>query len=102
MEIAMLGEQLSAQEAKKYGLVNFVVAEADLAGQTEKLARRLADGPTRALGNIKKLMHTSMENNWEGQLQLEAEAFVDNVMSADFSEGLTAFMERRPTKFTGK
>ncbi len=101
-ELAMLGEQLTAHDAKQHGLVSFLAPPEKLAEVTETLAKRLATGPTRAYGNIKKLMHASLENNWERQLQMEAECFVDNVTSNDFNEGLTAFVERRPTRFTGR
>ena len=59
-------------EIKDYGLVNFVVPTDELATETKKLALRLASGPTRALGNIKKLMHAAMESGSESQLQIEA------------------------------
>tara|TARA_R110002167_G_scaffold192690_1_gene395261 strand:- start:190 stop:990 length:801 start_codon:yes stop_codon:yes gene_type:complete len=102
MEIAMLGNRFTAREAKELGLVNFVVPDDALAAETETLARRLASGPTRAYGNIKKLMHASMDGDWERQLQLEAECFVDNVTSADFREGLSAVVEKRDSRFTGR
>jgi len=101
-ELAMLGDSLTATEAKEHGLVNFVVADDALAAETEKLVDRLAKSPTRALASIKKLMHASFQNSWEEQLQMEAECFVGNVASDDFREALTSFVEKRPATFTGK
>jgi 2-(1,2-epoxy-1,2-dihydrophenyl)acetyl-CoA isomerase len=102
IEIAMLGSQLTAQEAKDYGLINFLVSDENFVSETEELANRLASGPTQAYGSIKKLMHMSMESSWEEQLQNEAESFVGNVMTDDFGEGLASFMEKRKSQFTGK
>ena len=101
-EIAMLGGQLSAGEAKDLGLVSFVVPPESLAEEAEKLAARLARAPTRALAGVKRLMHASLENSWEDQLQMEADCFVANVTSDDFREGIAAFMERRRSNFTGR
>lgn len=102
IEIAMLGSQLTAREAKEHGLVNFLVGDDELDEETAKLAKRLASGPTQAYGSIKRLMHMSMESSWEEQLQNEAENFVGNVMTDDFGEGLASFMEKRKSKFSGR
>ena len=59
LEIALLGERFTAQEAKEQNILNWVVPKAQLAAETEKLARKLADGPTFALGVAKRLIRTS-------------------------------------------
>lgn len=102
MEIALLGDRFDAQTAKDIGMINFVVPEAELATETAKLATRLANGPTRVYGNTKRLLYRSLENEWESQLQLEAETFADCAARADFREGVTAFAEKRKAIFTGK
>lgn len=102
MEIALLGDRFDAQAAKDMGMINFVVPEADLAAETDKLALRLANGPTRVYGNTKRLLYRSLENEWESQLQLEGETFADCAARADFREGVTAFAEKRKAKFTGQ
>ena len=101
MEIALLGDRYDAASAAAMGMINFVVPAADLAAETSKLAQRLARGPTHVYGNTKRLLNRSLENEFEAQLQLEAETFADCAVRADFREGVTAFIEKRKTKFTG-
>jgi 2-(1,2-epoxy-1,2-dihydrophenyl)acetyl-CoA isomerase len=86
----------------RFGLVNFVVPTPDLEAETDKLARRLAAGPTRAYGHTKQLIYASFENQMERQLQLEAESFAECATTDDFREGVTAFVEKRPAAFQGK
>lgn len=102
MEIALLGDRFDAQAAKDMGMINFVVPQADLAEETNKLATRLANGPTHVYGNTKRLLYASLENSWESQLQLEGETFADCASRSDFREGVAAFKEKRKAKFTGK
>jgi len=101
MEITLLGDRFTAQTAKEWGLVNFVVPTADLQEETDKLARRLANGPTYVYGRSKALLYRSMESQFESQLQAEAEAFSVCASRADFREGVTAFVEKRKANFTG-
>ena len=102
MEMALLGERLDAETMARFGLVNFVVPTQELEAETQALARRLADGPTRAHGHAKRLMYGSFENQMERQLQMEAEAFADCATTEDFREGVTAFLEKRPAAFQGR
>lgn len=102
MEIALLGDRFDAQTAKDIGMINFVVADADLSKETEKLAARLASGPTHVYGNTKALFYRSLESEFESQLQAEAEYFADCAAREDFREGVTAFIEKREPKFTGR
>ena len=102
MEIALLGDRFGAQAAADMGMINFVVPAADLATETSKLAQRLANGPTHVYGNTKRLLYRSLENEFEAQLQLEAETFADCATRADFREGVRAFVEKRKTRFTGQ
>ena len=101
MEMALLGERVSAAEAAAMGMINFVVPAAELEARTLELATRLATGPTHVYGNTKKLFYRSLENEFESQLQLEAEMFADCAVRNDFREGVTAFVEKRKAKFTG-
>jgi 2-(1,2-epoxy-1,2-dihydrophenyl)acetyl-CoA isomerase len=101
MEIALLGERFDAQTAKDIGMINFVVPQADLAAETDKLATRLANGPTTVYGNTKRLLYRSLENSWESQLQLEGETFADCAARNDFREGVQAFAEKRKANFKG-
>lgn len=102
MEMAMLGDRHSAEDMREAGLVNWVVPAADLDAETERLARRLADGPTRAIGAAKRLLIGSWEQQMERQLQLEAEGFADCSLTDDFAEGVEAFIAKRRPRFTGR
>ncbi|OUR79878.1 hypothetical protein A9Q83_02720 [Alphaproteobacteria bacterium 46_93_T64] len=102
MEIAMLGDRFDAQEAHRLGLINYVVPDADLEAETVKLATRLANGPTVAIGRTKKLMHASLTNSMEEQLAMEAESFAACSRTDDWVEGITAFGEKRKPVFKGK
>lgn len=102
MEIALLGDRVTAAAAAAMGMINFVVPSADLARETQKLAERLAAGPTHVYGNTKRLLYRSLENEFESQLQLEAELFADCAMRGDFREGVAAFVEKRKARFTGQ
>jgi 2-(1,2-epoxy-1,2-dihydrophenyl)acetyl-CoA isomerase len=66
-----------------------------------KLARELADGPTIALSLIRKLYWESLDNSFEDQLNLEFESQRLAGTTGDFREGVTAFLEKRPAKFSG-
>ncbi|MEP3244527.1 MAG: enoyl-CoA hydratase [Sneathiella sp.] len=101
MEIAMLGDRFDAEEAHRLGLVNRVVPTADIAAETDKLACRLANGPTVAIGRTKQMMHASLGNSMEEQLHSEAENFAACSATNDWVEGVTAFGEKRKPEFKG-
>jgi len=101
-ELALLGDRFDAETAKDYGLVNWVVPAGDLQAETEKLAKRLAKGPTVAYGRTKALLQRSLDNPLERQLQLEAENFSACAVEPDFAEGVGAFVEKRKPDFSGK
>lgn len=102
MEIALLGERFNAAKALDWGIVNRVVPRADLEAETLKLARGLADGPTLALGHIKRLFRTALDTGWAEQGAREAESISTLAASADHLEGLSAFLEKRKPAFTGR
>lgn len=101
IEMTLLGDRYTAQQMADMGLVNFVVADADLDSECAKLAARLANGPTHVYGMGKKLMYRSLENEFESQLQMEAECFADCAKRNDYREGVAAFVEKRKPNFTG-
>jgi len=101
MELSLLGEKLPAETALAWGLVNRVHDDAALAGEALTLARDLANGPTVALGLMRNLYWESAENSFEDQLNLECRSQRTAGGTADFKEGVTAFLEKRPAQFRG-
>ena len=102
LELALLSEPIDAQTALRIGLVNRVVPAAQLAHETQTLARRLAAGPTVAYAETKRLVEAAGENSLEAQLDAEAEAFARCAATADMREGVTAFVEKRKPVFKGR
>ncbi|WP_339715911.1 enoyl-CoA hydratase [uncultured Sneathiella sp.] len=102
MEIAMLGDRIKAAEARDLGLINFVVPTGELEAETAKLAKRLANGPTVAIGRTKQLLNASLGNTLETQLSLEAQGFAFCAASDDWAEGVQAFKEKRKPDYKGK
>jgi 2-(1,2-epoxy-1,2-dihydrophenyl)acetyl-CoA isomerase len=102
MELSLLGEKLPAETALEWGLVNRVYDDAALLGEATALARNLADGPTLALGLIRRLYWEATESSHEEQIEMERRFQLQAGASADFEEGVAAFLEKRPARFTGR
>jgi len=100
--MVMLGEGATGQEAVDLGLAYRCVPADELAGAAEKLALRLAGGPTRSLGLSKRLLNESFETDLAHSLELEGTYQSLAATSADLAEGMTAFKERRDPGFTGR
>ena len=100
-EMAMLGERVPAGQALEWGLVNEVVPDDALEDEAAKLLERLANGPTASYAGSKRLLNRRVYADLAGQLDAEAEAQRDQGRSADFIEGVLAFVEKRPPNFTG-
>lgn len=101
-ELSLLGERLPAEKALEWGLINRVYDDADLMGEATKLAHDLASGPTVSLGQIRSLYNRSFDRSYEEQLDAERWAQLIAGRSADFSEGVAAFLGKRPAEFKGK
>jgi len=101
MELSLLGEKLPAETALEWGLVNRVYDDAVLMDEATALARNLADGPTLALGLMRRLYWEATESSHEEQIEMERRFQLQAGASADFKEGLAAFLEKRPAQFTG-
>jgi len=82
-------------------LVNWVVAGDKLAGETAKIAQRLASGPTKAYAEAKRLINQSFATTIETQMEEELQAFSRCARGADLKEGVTAFVEKRKPVFKG-
>ncbi len=101
-ELAMLGERLPASRALDWGLINRVVADAELEGQTRELAVRMAAGPTRSYAGAKRQLNNWLYARMEEQLELEAKVQQEMAASDDFLEGAMAFAQKRPPRFAGR
>jgi 2-(1,2-epoxy-1,2-dihydrophenyl)acetyl-CoA isomerase len=101
-EMAMLGERVGAAQALDWGLINRVVPGARLEEQAATLAARLAGGPTRSYAGTKRQLNNWLYARMAEQLELEARIQQEASGSADFLEGVTAFVEKRPARFSGR
>jgi len=101
MEMMLLGERLPAKTAFEWGLINRCVPDAELMPTVKALALDLANGPTKALGAIRRLAWASLDNTWTEQLQAERQAQRAAGRTEDFREGVQAFFQRRPANFKG-
>lgn len=102
MGMCLFAEPIPAGRAAEWGLIWEVVEDDQLAARAAELARRLADGPTAAYRATKQALRASFANDLDQQLSLEAELQGKAGASRDFLEGVTAFLEKRPTKFEGR
>ena len=101
LELALLAEPFSAEEALRLGIASRVVPIHMLVDETATVARRLAAGPAHAYGRTKRLLRSAFDNSLEQQLDAEREAFCACAGTADFAEGVDAFFERRRAVFCG-
>lgn len=102
LELYLTNRVLTAREALEWGLVTRVVPDAELRGATEALARELAQGPTRAFGDAKRLFHQSTHESLETQMELESQAIAASGHTEDFREGVTAFAGKKTPAFRGR
>ena len=96
------GRVLSGTEASEWGMVHAAVPGPELERAGEELLGTLASGPTVTLGFTKWLLHVSAVSPFDRQLEHEALALELSSRSEDFREGLAAFKEKRPPRFTGR
>ncbi len=101
LELMLTGQKVTAQEALALGLVNQVVADADLGEIVQKMAEMFATAPTKTIGLIKQAVNFASTSTLEAAMKNEAT--LQNVagQSADHMEGVAAFLEKRPAIFIG-
>ncbi len=102
MELMLLGDAVDAAEALRLGLCNRVVPAAELEAESRRLAERLAAGPTRAYGRLRRLIRASSSTSFDGQLDAEAAGFAECAATRDFQEGVEAFLAKRQPVFEGR
>ena len=101
-EMAMLGERVNAPQALEWGLVNRIFADDDFERESLALTTRLAAGPTRSYAASKRLINEQLYPGMADQLELEASLQQEMVGSEDFIEGVSAFLAKRPARFSGR
>jgi 2-(1,2-epoxy-1,2-dihydrophenyl)acetyl-CoA isomerase len=101
MEMALLGEKISAAKALDWGLINRCVPDAELMPTAIAIAKELANGPA-SLGLIRKTIWASLDAEWTEQLHAERMAQRIAGKTEDFGEGVTAFLQKRPAAFQGR
>lgn len=102
MEIFMTGGTMTSAEALGSGLINRVVPAEDVLDQGRAMAQILSMGPTQAYARLKKLMNATFTNSISEQLALESKFFSASSKTADFREGVAAFLGKRAPEFQGK
>jgi 2-(1,2-epoxy-1,2-dihydrophenyl)acetyl-CoA isomerase len=101
-EMAMLGERVSAAKAVDWGLINSAWPDAEFAAKADALLARLAAGPTRSYAGSKRELNHWLYDRMAAHLELEASIQGELAASADFVEGVSAFLQKRPPEFGGK
>ena len=99
IEFIMLNDPLDAKGALALGFVNRVVPLAYLETESMAYALRFVAGSKGANAAVKRLVHAAAEGQFASQLALERASFIERAGTADFREGVTAFIEKRPTRF---
>ncbi|MEI8001130.1 MAG: enoyl-CoA hydratase-related protein [Actinomycetes bacterium] len=100
-ELVFFGDDLSAADAERLGLVNKVVPSADLAATAREWAERLAQGPTKTIGFAKRLLNRSPDQDRATMFEEESMLVELVTGTGDSAEGVASFRERRPTEFKG-
>ena len=101
LALAMLGDKISAEEAERLGMIYKMIPLENFEEEVYKLALKMANMPTKALGMIKELYNKSMSNTLEDQLALESKLQIEAAQTNDYAEGVAAFIEKRKPNFNG-
>jgi 2-(1,2-epoxy-1,2-dihydrophenyl)acetyl-CoA isomerase len=99
--LMMLGEKVSATEAERIGMIYRSFPDAVFEEKSRELAATLAAMPTRGLALAKQALNAALTNDFETQLALETQLQGQAAATADYTEGVTAFLEKRKPVFKG-
>jgi len=102
MGLALLGEKLGAAQAAEWGLIWKCVEDAELTAVTDALAGQLAVAPTLGLAKTKQAIYGSWDRSLTAQLDIERDYQGELGRSADYAEGVAAFVGKRTPRFSGK
>ena len=102
MGLALTGKKLSAQQAAEWGMIWEAVEDAAFASTVDTLAAKLATMPTKALVRTRQAMQTAHSHTFDAHLSFEGMLMRELGKSADYVEGVSAFLEKRAPKFTGE
>lgn len=100
-QLMFTGDLITAAQAAEMGMINSVAADGELMSQVMSMAEKLAQAPTAAIGQIKQLLEASAVNDYGSQLDNERKAQIESGKTKDFTEGVQAFLEKRPPRFVG-
>ena len=100
--LMMLGDKVSATDAERMGMIYKVIDDNNLHAEAFAIAKTVADLPTKGIGYTKRLLNQSPTNSLEEQLEYEAEMQVHATLTFDYTEGVTAFLEKRKPVFKGE
>lgn len=101
MGLALLGDRLSAEQAENWGLIWKCLDDDALMAEAERLVLHFSTAPTKGLARSKQAIYASSGNTLEQQLDLERDCQRELGFGPDYGEGVAAFMEKRPARFTG-
>ena len=100
--LSFLGDKLSAEQAAQWGLIWRCVEDAELGASIDQLAQQLAQAPTRGFARTKAAIYSSGEHTLDEQLDLERDYQRELGYTADYAEGVAAFIEKRAPRFSGR